>query len=317
MNNKHIEPALVVVIPVYEDRDAAKLLFKEISTKIKCAVYIVAVDDGSVRNPINIEVIKNTGLNGVVIKLKRNVGHQRAIAIGLNYVVDELNNQSQVVIMDSDGEDLPETINNLLEALSDSNTDIAVATRKGRVETLKFRVFYVVYKSIFKLLVGKSINFGNFMALKMSAVKRLTSMQELWLHIAGCVISSKLRITSCPLNRGGRYAGQSKMNFVSLALHGFKGVMIFAEDVLVRVGVMCSVIAMTTIIAGIVAFSLKILGFATPGWFSVALGILLLVFLQTGILALISLMLTGVMKNGSIATVDYKEFIGEIQTINE
>lgn len=317
MNNNQTESALVIVTPVYEDRDAAKLLFKEISAKIKCAVYIVAVDDGSVRNPINIEIIKNTGLDGVVIKLKRNVGHQRAIAIGLNYVVDELNNQSQVVIMDSDGEDIPKTINNLLEALSGPNTDIAVATRKGRVETLKFKLFYVIYKIIFKLLVGKSINFGNFMALKMSAVKRLTSMQELWLHIAGCVISSKLRITSCPLNRGGRYAGQSRMNFVSLALHGFKGVMIFAEDVLVRVGVMCLVIAMITIIAGLVAFSLKILDFATPGWFSVALGILLLVFLQTGILTLISLMLTGVMKNGSINTVDYKEFIGEIQMINE
>ena len=197
MNNKQIESALVIVTPVYEDRDAAKLLFKEISVKIKCAIYIVAVDDGSVRNPINIEIIKNTGLDGVVIKLKRNVGHQRAIAIGLNYVVDELNNQSQVVIMDSDGEDIPETINNLLEALSGPNTDIAVATRKGRVETLKFKLFYVIYKIIFKLLVGKSINFGNFMALKMSAVKRLTSMQELWLHIAGCGISSKLRITSC------------------------------------------------------------------------------------------------------------------------
>ena len=30
------------------------------------------------------------------------------------------------------------------------------------------------------------------------------------------------------------------MNFVGLALHGFKGLMVFAEDVLVRVGIACA-----------------------------------------------------------------------------
>ena len=309
----YTEESLVIVTPIYEDQEAATLLFKEIKAKIKRDVYVVAVDDGSVRTPINIEIIKNSELSGVVIKLKRNVGHQRAIAIGLNYVVEELNEQSQVVVMDSDGEDLPETINNLLEILNNSNTDIVVATRKSRIETLKFRSFYIVYKNLFKLLVGQTINFGNFMALKMSAVKRLTSMQELWMHIAGCVLSSKLRIASCPIDRGERYAGNSQSNFVSLALHGFKGLMVFAEDVLVRVGIACALIAMVTIIASIVAVLLKTFGFATPGWFSVALGILFLVFLQTGALTLMSLMLTGVVKNGTIATVDYNEFIDEIQ----
>ena len=56
------------------------------------------------------------------------------------------------------------------------------------------------------------------MALKPKAAKRLVAMQELWIHIAGCVLTSKLRIDNCLLDRGSRYAGQSKMNFVGLAL---------------------------------------------------------------------------------------------------
>jgi len=313
MDKNPIKQPLVIITPIYEDKEAATLLFKEIKATIKREVYIVAVDDGSVRDPIDIDIINSAGLNGAVIKLKRNVGHQRAIAIGLNYAVEEFSASTQVIVMDSDGEDIPETINALLTTLENGITDIAVATRKSRVESLKFRMFYAVYKSLFKLLVGKNINFGNFMALKIVAVKRLVAMQELWVHVAGCVLSSKLRTTSCPLDRGPRYAGQSQMNFVSLALHGFKGLMVFAEDVLVRVGIACALIAAVTVLGGFAAILLKIFGFATPGWFSVALGILLLVFLQTGALTLMSLMLTGVVKSGTISTVDYKEFIDEVQ----
>jgi hypothetical protein len=189
---------------------------------------------------------------------------------------------------------------------------VVVAHRKSRVETLRFRAFYVVYKWFFMLLAGKKISFGNFMALKPNAVNRLVAMQELWIHVASCVLTSKLRMEVCPLDRGPRYAGQSKMNFVGLALHGFKGLMVFAEDVLVRVGIACAFIAVLSVIGGLAAIALKILGFATPGWFSVALGILVLVFLQTGALTLMTLMLTGVVKGGAGASVDYNGFIDRV-----
>ena len=102
------------------------------------------------------------------------------------------------------------------------------------------------------------------------------------------------------------------MNFVGLALHGFKGLMVFAEDVLVRVGIACTLVAFLAVFGGVLAVALKIFGFATPGWFSVALGILLLVFLQTGALTLMTLMLTGVVKGGSVAAADYELFIDEV-----
>ncbi|MBT4764774.1 glycosyltransferase [bacterium] len=307
----------IIVTPVYEDSEAASKLFQELNVEFGDKVYIVAVDDGSIRQPIGLIDIENADLQGAVIKLKRNVGHQRAIAIGLNYVAENFNGEHHIVVMDSDGEDTPSSIRLLLKALNSKDVDITVAKRKSRVETLKFRVFYIVYKWIFKLLSGREISFGNFMALKPIALKRLITMQELWLHVAGCTLMSKLRITSCELDRGSRYAGQSKMNFVGLVLHGFKGLMIFAEDVLVRVGIVCAFIAFLAILASIVAVMLKTLGFATPGWFSVALGILILVFLQTGALTLMSLMLTGVVRNGLPASIKYMKFIETVHKSNE
>ncbi|MDM0081966.1 glycosyltransferase [Variovorax sp. J31P179] len=303
----------VVVTPVFEDAEASTRLFQELSSSFGKQVHVVAVDDGSVRQPVDLEKMNEFGIDGTVIRLRRNVGHQRAIAIGLSYVADHMDS-AYVVVMDSDGEDLPASIPELLTALDDPEVDLVVAERKARVETLRFKAFYAVYKRLFTLLTGRRISFGNFMALKPAATRRLAAMQELWTHVASCVLASRLRVVTCALDRGPRYAGKSKMNFVGLALHGFRGVMVFAEDVLVRVGIASALMGVLTIVGGIASIVLKVSGYATPGWFSVALGILLLVFLQTGSLALTSLMLTGVSKSGAPIGNAYDQFIDRIDS---
>jgi glycosyltransferase involved in cell wall biosynthesis len=302
----------VVVTPVYEDAVASARLFKELRAALGETLFIVAVDDGSVREPVDIANLTAAGADGVVIRLRRNVGHQRAIAIGLSYVAREIQDAEYVVVMDSDGEDLPATIAELVVPLQLTDVDVVVARRRSRVESLRFRAFYRFYKWLFHMLSGREISFGNFMALKPAAVRRLAAMQELWVHVAACVLASKLRVAICPLDRGPRYAGSSKMNFVGLALHGFRALMVFADDVLMRVGIASAFIAALAVLGGVVAILLKLNDYATPGWFSVALGVLSIVFLQTGALTLMSLMLTGVVRSGSVATVDYREFIDQV-----
>lgn len=303
---------LVVVTPIYEDVEASSRLLHELAL-LPFNVHVIAVDDGSVKQPVRVEMLEKARIQGVVLKLCRNVGHQRAIAIGLSYASSLITIGDAVVVMDSDGEDLPGSIATLIKGFGINDYDVIAAERRSRVETWKFKAFYLVYKSLFKLLTGRSISFGNFMVLKPTAVKRLVSMQELSIHVAGAVLVSKLRTMRCPIDRGPRYAGQSKMNFVGLALHGFKGLMVFAEDVLVRVGIVCAAIAVLAGGGVLLAISLKVLGFATPGWFSVALGILTLMVLQTGALALMTLMLTGVVRSGAVVTsLSYSDFVEEV-----
>ncbi len=305
--------SIIVVTPVYEDLDASSLLFKELATRFGNDIFLVAVDDGSINKPLTIQHLHSNSINGVIIRLRRNVGHQRAIAVGMWYVSENMNAEQRVIVMDSDGEDLPASIPLLLEQLDTQFVDIVVAERKNRYESTRFKIFYIFYKLIFKFLTGRVINFGNFMALKPLAILRLVSMQELSLHVAAGVLASRMRVSSCPLDRGPRYAGQSKMNFVGLVLHGFKALMIFAEDVLVRVGVFSAGVALFSIFSSFAAIGLKLFGFATPGWFSIALGILVLMFIQTGMLALITLMLTGVVRSGSVSVANsYQEFILEV-----
>ena len=308
---------LIVVTPVYEDVQASARLFKELKAQFGDIFFVVAVDDGSVRQPLPLSNLTDAGVEGVIIRLRRNVGHQRAICIGLGYVAEHMQPEQCVVVMDSDGEDLPSTIPVLLDALVSETTDVVVAQRRSRVESLRFKAFYWAYKQFFKVMTGRSISFGNFMALNARAVRRLVVMQELSIHVAGAVLASKLRLQMPILDRGPRYAGKSKMNFVGLALHGFKAMMVFAEDVLVRVGLACTGIAVLSFLCGSLAIILKLIGLSTPGWFSIALGILVLIFLQTGALALMTLMLTGVVRSGSIASPQgYHDFIDQVLSTN-
>lgn len=304
---------LVIVTPVYEDTEAATRLFQELATQFDHKLFIVAVDDGSVRQPLGTSTLQAAGLDGVILRLRRNVGHQKAIAIGLSYVAETLSVDQTTVVMDSDGEDLPSTIPDLLQRLQAGDVDVAVAQRLSRVETLRFKLFYAAYKRFFHIVTGRRIKFGNFMALKPHSVQRLAAMPELSIHVASAVLASKLRIALCLIRRGPRYAGKSKMNFVGLVLHGFKGLMVFAEDVLVRVGLAAAIIGALSIMAGLLAVILKAIGYSTPGWFSVAMGILVLMFLQTGALSLMTLMLTGVVRSGAVASPQsYREFVAEI-----
>jgi hypothetical protein len=230
--------------------------------------------------------------------------------VGLSWVADHLGERAQrIVTMDSDGEDVPATVAELIKPLDRADVDVVVAQRRSRVETLRFRLFYWLYRRLFRLMSGRSLRFGNFIAMKPAAVRRLAGMHELWIHVAACVLASKLRIAACPLDRGPRFAGRSKLNFVGLALHGFRGLMVFAEDVLVRVGIACAFVAGVTLAGMATAVVLKLMGLATPGWFSVSLGILLLVLLQTGTLTLTMLMLTGVVRGGGVNVRSYADFI--------
>ena len=308
----HPRPEIIVLTPVYEDGPSFGVLAKEISNALSGKVYLIAIDDGSLRLAPAISDLIAANLPGEIIRLRRNVGHQRAIALGLNYISDSYP-EATVVIMDSDGEDQPKTITSLLNSLSSIEIDIAVAKRKKRVVSFQFRFFYQIYKALFLVLTGKKINFGNFMALKPFAVKRMAVMQELWVHVAGAVLVSKLRIDIKPIERGPRFIGESKMNFVSLVLLGFKAFIVFSDDILVRVGITCAFLALLSLVLMPIPIYLKSIGMASPGWSSILFGVFLLVFIQACTVALLTLLLSGLSKSSGMQPVEYQSLILEIE----
>jgi hypothetical protein len=286
---------LIIVTPVFEDNDSLLKLTSEIKKSTKESLMII-VNDGSISNPPHFSDIEKTDQDFILVNLKRNVGHQFAIAIGLSLAQIIQNKKTTTVIMDSDGEDIPYTIKSLISKLSDPLTDIVVAKRNIRYNSLTFKIFYILYKKIFIFLTAKKINFGNFMALKSHALTCLLTYSEIRLHIAATVLLSKLRVKEELINRGPRYFSTSKANFSSQVFHGLKALMVFGETVLVRGVLFCFFISVISIAAILAAVILKIFGYATPGWFSTALGILIIILIQMGAFCIIGLMTIGTSK---------------------
>lgn len=298
----------LVIAPYFED-DAADQFVDDLSNSIGENDYLIIVDDGSIDRPFNIEILREKKLSATLLKLKRNVGHQTAIACGLSEAVAKLDFK-RLVVMDSDGEDRPHAIKVLVDALEkNQGCDIVAAARKSRVESWRFKSFYWVYQLIFKIFVGRSIRFGNFLAMTPSAASRLAGLNETGMHIAASAMNSRLRIKEVMIDRGARYSGSSKMNLVSLTLHGLRSVMVFAETVLVRITLFCAAAATIIVSAMFAMIILKLSGLAIPGWFSTVSGILLLLLFQVGVLTLLVLLSAGNLRSSSSRSNDYQELI--------
>jgi polyisoprenyl-phosphate glycosyltransferase len=222
-----LSPNLVVLMPVYEDREACSLLLRRLDAHIHVPYSVVIVDDGSRSHPFKFERGVHPHMDGHLLRLHDNFGHQMAISVGLRFIAECVRHDQLVVIMDSDGEDLPQAIQRLAAGL-EAASDVAVASRGNRNEGRLFQLLYVVYKLLFRCLTGKRMNFGNFMLLRGSAVKRLCTMPTLARHVAATVLVSELEVQRIRVDRGHRYAGRSKMNLLRLVQHGIASFSVFA-----------------------------------------------------------------------------------------
>jgi len=110
---------LLILIPVFNDWSVVSLLLPKIDAALKAAdrtCEVLLVDDGStIPAEGALQFSSFSAIETVdVLELARNVGHQRAIAIGLTWVRDHRPART-VVVTDGDGEDNPDDIPRLLE----------------------------------------------------------------------------------------------------------------------------------------------------------------------------------------------------------
>ena len=161
--------SLAIIIPVLDDW---KSLVNLIS-KLDCAlprknlrVEIIIVDDGSslTFDESDFDVPKPENIAKIcVLELKRNVGHQRAIALGLAFVAAERADYQAALVMDGDGEDKPEDAVKLIEKCRRENfSKLIFAKRSKRSEGAIFTFFYRLYVNFFKVFTGQNISVGNF-----------------------------------------------------------------------------------------------------------------------------------------------------------
>ena len=195
---------------------------------------IIVVNDGSTEE--NKIELKNNFIDTTILNLKVNIGHQRAIAVGLQYIYNEKDDYDYVVVMDSDGEDKPEDIILLLEkATKEGSKKIIFAQRKKRQESILFKTGYFFYKYLFYFLTGQKINFGNFSVIPKKLIGKVVHQNNIWNHYSGGIIQSKIPFDKVLLDRGKRYHGVSKMNFNNLIIHGLSSIAVYFDFLSLRI----------------------------------------------------------------------------------
>jgi glycosyltransferase involved in cell wall biosynthesis len=278
-----------IVIPLFNDWQALKLLLERIRAVVEpnlvSRLAFLVVDDCS---PMDYETLPtDIGQSLEVLRLYRNVGHQKAIALGLSYLAS-LPDQYPTIVMDSDGEDRPEDIPHLLQTSTVNPGRVVFAHRAKRHESFTFRLFYEVYKTVFRILTGKVITFGNYSLIPAKQLRKLTHVSEIWNNYPGGVIRSRLPYTAVPLERGRRLAGESKMNFVSLVLHGLSAVSVLMDTTAVRLALFCVLMAGAATVGIGIVLSLKFFtNTSVPGWTSYLVSSFLIVILQAFLISLL------------------------------
>jgi len=311
-----IQPPLVILLPVFDDWESLELLLAHISEVLEergIEATAVVLDDASPRAWERGELDRSWGaLAGVrVVALRRNLGHQRAIAIGLSHVYEHFP-EATTVVMDADGEDDPADLPKLLDACrAHGGEKVIFAERTRRLESFSFQAFYHLYRWLHYLFTGIAVRVGNFSVVPWTCLERLVVVSELWSHYAAAVFRARIPRSSVPSARARRLAGRSKMRFVSLVIHGLTAISVFGDVVAVRL-LIAGLAVLGLLAVGLGAIFLAPLGLEGPsGWTSLIPIFALFLALQilVSIFALTFIVLGGRQHTAFVPLRDYRFFI--------
>jgi hypothetical protein len=309
-----------ILIPVHNDWDCLYLLINKIKLHLGEEMYknvsYLVVNDFSTTE---IDASKIDSSHQVeIIELVKNMGHQRAIAIGMSFLA--MNNFSgKIIVMDSDGEDRPEDITVLLKKSEENPEKIFFARRAKRSEGVIFKLFYWMFKKVFNVLTGSHISFGNFSIVPSSLLKKIVYISEIWNHFSGGIMRSKIAYDSVPTKRGNRLAGESKMNFVSLFLHGLSAISVYVDVMAARIFLLTMVLIFLAICGIITVSVLRLyIHMAIPGWATFSALLLFIILFQSFFvcLFLIFSVFSFRINKSIIPGIDYKDYILSVKKLN-
>lgn len=278
--------SIAILMPVFNDWESASVLIQQLRSALQPAYRctFILVDDGSFQQaPGELENLKDV----TVLPLIRNVGHQRAIAIGLSWMAARPVQEDMIIVMDSDGEDDAEGLKSLVSAHENLPGKLIFASRINRKESPLFKISYRVYKLMFRILTGSRISFGNFSLIPGTLLKRVVHAPEIWNHYSSGILRSKLNYSFIPVQRGKRIAGSSKMSFVSLVIHGLSAISVYIDIVAVRLLLTFLILSGLSVIGVLIVLYFRFFtGLAIPGWATGAVSGLILIFLQALLISL-------------------------------
>jgi len=285
----HPAPDFSVVIPIYNEEENIMELYKRLTTVMeKLGTYeIIIVDDGSKDNGWNI--IKNLHEKDARIKgisFSRNFGHHIAVLAGIDHCTGNL-----TILMDGDLQDQPEEIPKLI-AKAQEGYDIVQGISPQRHSNPLQNLFSKLFSMIFIRIstVDPKTRIGLFKCIKRPVVDAMKELPERTIFLGGMLSYIGYAMSYAPVQRGIRYAGRSKYNFLKRVSLAMNAVISFSERPLIYIFRLGMLVFFFSILMFLFAVSKKIFyNIPIIGWTSLFAAI----FFSTGLITL-SLSVVGI-----------------------
>tara|TARA_B100000029_G_scaffold505682_1_gene586780 strand:+ start:3955 stop:4842 length:888 start_codon:yes stop_codon:yes gene_type:complete len=226
----------IILIPLFNDWKSVTKLIDGIDSQIlnwDAETSIIIVNDASTEEKLGLTSNYKKIKSIKILNMKKNRGHQRCIASGLKYIYEK-EDFDRVIVMDADGEDRPEELNEFFIKSKKYPNMTITGNRYKRSEGFIFRFLYEIHKLLTLIFTGKLIKFGNFTCLPKEHVKKLFERSDLWNSYSSSVVRSIKDRTFIQSMRGSRYVLPSKMNFAALFFHSLTIISVFRNIVIFR-----------------------------------------------------------------------------------
>ncbi len=203
-----------IILPVYNEESGLADFIQDLEQELGMldrSYEIIMVNDGS--SDQSLEIIKQICSKNEAYKyidLSRNFGHQIAVSAGIDYAKGDL-----VVLMDSDGQDPPAVIGQMLNKIEEGH-DVVYAKRVKRedesfVKKATASMFYKLLNKITSIEIP--VDTGDFRVMNRKVVNALKQMPEKQRYLRGQIAWLGYRQSYVEYERLGRNAGDTKYTY--------------------------------------------------------------------------------------------------------
>ena len=208
------------------------MLLEQIDTQMKKTnkyADILVVDDCSKKKKIKIKKLSNIRTIDI-ISLKKNLGSQKAICIGLKYL-KKIKKKTIITVLDSDGEDDSSRIPAMIKTAEKNLDKVIVSSRIRRRENFIFKILYFIHKCITFVFTLNWISFGNYSSFQSSNIDKILKNNSSWLAFSATV-TKNCKIIRLYAERKKRFFGNSKLSFMGLINHSIRVNSVFMKKIL-------------------------------------------------------------------------------------
>ena len=249
---------LSVIIPCFNEELVIKETYnrlKHVLDEIKQEYELIFINDGSKDKTYDILLQLSTEDKNVkILNFSRNFGHQCAVTAGINYCTGDA-----AVIIDSDLQDPPEVILEMLKIMETQKANVVYGVRKKRKGESWFKL--VTAKYFYRFLNSLSdvkfpVDTGDFRLIDRSIIDTFNRMEEKNKYIRGLISWMGYKQAPCYYEREERFAGETKYPLRKMLKFAMIGVFYFSKKPLqiatisgffsVVIGLIYAIIALIT-----------------------------------------------------------------------